>query len=149
VCDSISHHHKQLGSGQAEHEIGRKPIAIAFDLLIQPLGCDAVNRCKVGVEHNLMSTDQQDRSLDSFCRYDCSVALALPHVQSPGGVRLIQPVLLFQPFRHVFFGHVGDVFGDERFDFHFEAIFLHLGDLFLPAAVVFEPRIRGDLSGAF
>ncbi len=57
--------------------------------------------------------------------------------------------LILQPLRHIFLRHVADVFGDQRFDFHLEAVGQHLGDFLLPALVILEPGIGGDFVGAF
>ncbi len=59
-----------------------------------------------------------------------------------------QPILRLQPCRHIFLGHIGDVLGDEGFDFHFEAVGEHLFDLLLPLFVFFEPGVGGDLFGS-
>src|ERR1700694_2049547 len=59
-----------------------------------------------------------------------------------------QPILRLQPLRDVLLSDVADVLGDQRFDFHLEAVGLHLRDFPLPAPVVLEPGIGGDLVGA-
>jgi len=56
-----------------------------------------------------------------------------------------QPVLRLESCWHIFLGHIGDVLGDEGFDFHFEAVGEHLFDLPLPLLVFFEPGVGGDL----
>ena len=53
---------------ELEHEIGRKAIYIAFHCPDQGLCLDAVQRCQVPVENNLLPTDQIYALLDSFSR---------------------------------------------------------------------------------
>lgn len=62
---------------------------------------------------------------------------------------LPQPVLRFESCGDIFLGDIGDVFGDEGFDFHFEAVGEHFFDLSLPLLVFFEPGVGGDLFCSF
>ena len=60
-----------------------------------------------------------------------------------------EPIFGFESCGYIFLGDIGDVFGDEGFYFHFEAVGEHEFDLFLPLFVVGEPWVGGDLFGAF
>ena len=59
-----------------------------------------------------------------------------------------QPILRFESCGDIFLGDIGDVFGDEGFDFHFEAVGEHFFDFLLPLLVLGEPGVGGDLLGS-
>ena len=62
--------------------------------------------------------------------------------------RSIQPVLRFETLGDVLLGDVGNVFGDERLDFHFEAVVEQVLDFLLPALVPLEPWVGCDFLGS-
>jgi hypothetical protein len=49
---------------QLESEVRRKPADVPSDLLIQPLGGDAIEEGEVAVEHHAMSSDEHDAALE-------------------------------------------------------------------------------------
>ena len=51
-----------------EHEIRRKAVNIPFDNLDEISGLHPIKLCKVGIEHNLLLTDEQNRFLNLFAR---------------------------------------------------------------------------------
>ena len=53
-----------MGMGNLEDEVGRKPRLVAFDLLIEPLGGDAVEAGEIGIDHGLVTADDEDAASD-------------------------------------------------------------------------------------
>jgi hypothetical protein len=51
-----------------EHEVGREPLDVPFDLLDQPAGLHAVQLCQIFIEHYLAFTNDQDSLLDRRSR---------------------------------------------------------------------------------
>ncbi len=47
--------------GQLQHEVGWKPLDIAFDSAIQRAGFNAVEHGQIGIEQYFFATDRQDK----------------------------------------------------------------------------------------
>jgi hypothetical protein len=47
-----------------EHEIGRKPLLVALDSLVQVAGCDAVKHGQIGVQQHFLPSRQMDQPFD-------------------------------------------------------------------------------------
>ena len=58
----------ELVLGELEHEVTWKALFVPFDRTHQDLGLDPVHGRKIGVEHDLVPTQRQDRALDAFHR---------------------------------------------------------------------------------
>ena len=65
ICDI---HFGSLFFGQLKHEIYGEPRRISLDRLIENAGRYAVERSQVTVEHDLVTTDYQNRMFDPFGR---------------------------------------------------------------------------------
>jgi hypothetical protein len=49
--------------GQLEHEVGREPVEVAANLLVQAARRDTVEHSQVGAEHDPVSVQRQDATL--------------------------------------------------------------------------------------
>src|SRR2546426_49171 len=65
---------------QLEHEVFRRALPVASDLLVQPLGSGAVQSCQIAVQHDLMAPDRQDQGRNLIDEHDLRVAC---HFHSP------------------------------------------------------------------
>ena len=78
---AICNHLGFLFGGDLEHEIFREPVAVAVavavDLLVQPLGGNSVKLGQVGVEHNPLAAKPQDSVFDFSDRDQRSFLLHL------------------------------------------------------------------------
>lgn len=52
-----------------KHEVGREAFNVPLDLLVEASGLDAIELCEIGVEKDLLSSDEEDTALDAFNRY--------------------------------------------------------------------------------
>jgi len=59
-----------LLGGELEHEIRREAVAVAADLLVEALGCDAVEDCELGIEQDALTALDEDRAGNVLCRRD-------------------------------------------------------------------------------
>ena len=57
-----------LLGGELEHEVRWKPLDVAFDLLVEPFRGHAVELGQIGVENDLLASDQQNPALDVLHR---------------------------------------------------------------------------------
>jgi hypothetical protein len=55
-------------TAQLEQKIRRETLKVAFDGLVERLGCDPVKRGEFGVEQHTMSAQDKDRTCYSFRR---------------------------------------------------------------------------------
>lgn len=53
---------------QPKHEIRREALRIASHLLIEPLGRHIIELGEVGIDHDLLATDEQNALLDADTR---------------------------------------------------------------------------------
>jgi hypothetical protein len=50
----------RFSAGELEHEVPREAAFVAFDLLVEALGGDGVDRGQVGIEDDLAAADRAD-----------------------------------------------------------------------------------------
>ena len=58
----------ELLDAHLEHEIFRKPLPVAADLFVEPLGGYAVEAGKLGIEQDLVTAQSEDRVRDVLGR---------------------------------------------------------------------------------
>jgi len=61
---------RKLRTGELKHEITGEPIGIAPDGLVQVECLNAIQFCKVLVQKNLLTTDEEDATFNDFRRYE-------------------------------------------------------------------------------
>ena len=77
--------HADLGQGEPEDEVLRKPLDVAFHLLVQPLGCYAVETGEIGVENDALPAQDDERFRDR--RRMLRVRNDFPHVRNNADIR--------------------------------------------------------------
>jgi hypothetical protein len=60
---------RELGARQLEREIVGKPFPIALGLFVESLGGDTVNASQITIQYNLLTSDEEDGSLDPISWY--------------------------------------------------------------------------------
>lgn len=77
ICDHLG----LLGRGQLKHEVDGKPLPVALDLLVEPLGRDAVKAGQVHVNHHPLATHDVYAALDLWPEvraHSCGLASVRP-----------------------------------------------------------------------
>jgi hypothetical protein len=59
----------KLLNGKLEYEVGRETVKVSSELLIEALGGDAIERRKVGIEHDLLAADNEYATGDRVNRH--------------------------------------------------------------------------------
>jgi hypothetical protein len=62
ICD----HLVLFALRKPKHKVFREPLTVAFYLLVEPLGCHAMKRSKVGIKHDLQRANQKNLVRDTL-----------------------------------------------------------------------------------